>query len=118
MVEAAMHFDLYRLPELFAGFSRRDYEVPVHYPLANKPQAWAAAAVPHMLESLLGLEPEAMEHRLRIVRPVLPELLEWVQLHQLRVGDCSVDLRFQRTRNGVAVQVERKDRALDVIIEL
>ncbi|MCL4367825.1 MAG: amylo-alpha-1,6-glucosidase [Actinobacteria bacterium] len=118
MVEAAMHFDLYRLPELFAGFSRRDYEVPVHYPLANKPQAWAAAAIPHMLQSLLGLQAEAMEHRLRIERPVLPGLLEWVQLHQLRVGECLVDLRFQRTRNGVAVQVERKDRALDVIIEL
>ncbi|MCA1723611.1 MAG: amylo-alpha-1,6-glucosidase, partial [Thermomicrobia bacterium] len=41
--EAATRFDLYRLPELFAGFGQDQYRVPVQYPVACSPQAWAAA---------------------------------------------------------------------------
>jgi glycogen debranching enzyme len=118
MVEAARNFDLYRLPELFAGFSRTEYEVPVHYPLANKPQAWAAGTVPSMMTSMLGLVPEAAAGRLRVIRPVLPEFLTWVELKGLRVGRNRVDLRFERAARGVAVRVQRKDRPLDIVVEL
>lgn len=118
MVQAATDFDLYRLPELFAGFSRRDYEVPVHYPLANKPQAWAAGTIPDMLAALLGLRPDAAASRLHVVRPLLPEFLSWVDLKDLRVGRHTVDLRFVRTPSGVAVEVQRKDRPLDIVVEL
>jgi glycogen debranching enzyme len=118
MSEAARNFDLYRLPELFAGFSRADYEVPVHYPLANKPQAWAAGTIPSMLTSLLGLVPEAGSDRLRVVRPVLPDFLTWVELSGLHVGKNRVDLRFERAARGVAVRVQRKDRPLDIVVEL
>src|SRR5262249_17894609 len=58
MVEAAMHFAHDRLPELFAGFARQDYDVPVRYPVACHPQAWAAGTVPYLLETSLGLMPE------------------------------------------------------------
>jgi glycogen debranching enzyme len=118
MTGAAMHFELYRLPELFAGFSRSDYEVPVHYPLASKPQAWAAGAIPYMLTSLLGLHPEADLDRLNVRSPVLPEAVDWVELKGLKVGTNQVDLRFERTAHGVAVQVQRKDRPLDVVVKL
>jgi hypothetical protein len=43
MREAAAHFGN-SLPELFGGFSRTDFPVPVQYHLAGSPQAWAAAA--------------------------------------------------------------------------
>ncbi len=46
MLEAAMHFEARRLPELFGGFGRDEYRVPVHYPVACHPQAWAAASIP------------------------------------------------------------------------
>ncbi|TIO72646.1 MAG: amylo-alpha-1,6-glucosidase, partial [Mesorhizobium sp.] len=42
IVEAAMHFRHHRLPEAMAGFQRNDFQVPVHYPVACHPQAWAA----------------------------------------------------------------------------
>ena len=42
--EASLHFESDRLPELFRGFPYQDYEVPVRYPVACHPQAWAAAA--------------------------------------------------------------------------
>ena len=41
--EAAGHFGN-TLPELFGGFSRTDFPVPVKYHHAGSPQAWAAAA--------------------------------------------------------------------------
>lgn len=118
MTEAAREFDLHRLPELFAGFSRADYEVPVHYPLANKPQAWAAGTIPSMMTSMLGLIPDAAAGRLRVVRPILPDFLAWVELQGLRVGKNRVDLRFDRAARGVAVRVQRKDRPLDIVVEL
>ncbi|WP_104140190.1 hypothetical protein [Arthrobacter sp. ZGTC131] len=43
MREAAAHFGN-TLPELFGGFSRADFPVPVKYHHAGSPQAWAAAA--------------------------------------------------------------------------
>jgi len=118
MVRAAMNFDLYRLPELFAGFSRDDYEIPVHYPLANKPQAWAAGTVPDMLASLLGLWPDASNSSLRVIRPILPDYITWVDLKELQVGTNKADLRFERSSRGVAVQVLRKDKPLDIVVEL
>jgi glycogen debranching enzyme len=118
LVRATMHFEAYRLPELFAGFPREDYEVPVHYPLANKPQAWAAASIPYMLETLLGLEPEAFERRLRVVRPILPDYFTRVEVHRLRVGGDRVDIRFERSTGGMAVQVLGRMGGLQVVVEL
>jgi glycogen debranching enzyme len=43
MADAAAHFGN-TLPELFGGFSRTDFPVPVEYHHAGSPQAWAAAA--------------------------------------------------------------------------
>jgi glycogen debranching enzyme len=102
IVHAARYFEHYRLPEVFAGFSRRDFHIPVRYPVACHPQAWAAGAVPFMIESLLGLVPKAFENRLEIVRPVLPAFVTKMELHGLRVGKASVDLRFERRPDGMA----------------
>lgn len=118
MMEAAMGFRLYRLPELFAGFARSDYGVPVRYPVACHPQAWAAGTIPYVLESLLGLKPEAFEHRLRIVRPILPDVISHLEVHRLRVGGGRVDLDFERTHDGaVAVTVPKVEGDLQVIVE-
>ena len=48
LLEAASDADGYRLPELFAGFSRTEFETPVPYPVACQPQAWAAGAIPYL----------------------------------------------------------------------
>lgn len=118
MVEAAQHFEHYRLPEVFAGFDRESYGVPVRYPVACHPQAWAAGAVPYLLQAVLGLTPEAFERRLRIRHPVMPEFVQWLELHRLRVGHTYVDLRFERAQNGaVRVIVVNIDGALDVVVE-
>jgi glycogen debranching enzyme len=100
IVEASKHFEKRRLPELFAGFSRDQFPIPVRYPVACHPQAWAAGSVPFMLESLLGLVPKAFENRLQILRPVLPDFVQSLELRRLRVGNSTVDLRFNRGSDG------------------
>ncbi len=116
IVEAATHFHVQRLPEVFAGFRRDEYGVPVHYPVACHPQAWAAGSVPYMLAELLGLVPEAFERRLHVRRPVLPDRVGWLELHGLRVGEAKVNLRFERGRDGTTgVRVLGTDGTLEVV---
>jgi glycogen debranching enzyme len=55
--EAARYFD-HRLPEVFAGFDRDRSGIPVAYPTASQPQAWAAATPVLLLRVLLGLAPD------------------------------------------------------------
>jgi len=118
IVEAAMYFNNYRLPELFAGFPRTDYSVPVRYPVACHPQAWAAGSVPYLIETSLGLIPEAFDRRLRIVRPILPDFLDRMDLYGLKVGDAQVDLGFERSSKGnISVQVLKIEGPLNVIVE-
>jgi glycogen debranching enzyme len=68
LLEAASHF-AYRLPEAFAGYRRADTRVPVQYPTACSPQAWATGAPLLLLRVMLGLEPTASG---LTVRPHLP----------------------------------------------
>ncbi len=42
-----------RLPELFCGFSRKQYSEPVPYPTACSPQAWAATSPIQLITSLM-----------------------------------------------------------------
>jgi glycogen debranching enzyme len=113
----AMHFRHYRLPEVFAGFPREGYQVPVHYPVACHPQAWAAGAVPYMLATCLGLEPDAFAQGLRIVRPTLPPCVDHLEVYGLRVGTGVADVHFQRTPDGTKVQILRTTGPLEVQIE-
>jgi glycogen debranching enzyme len=116
IVEAAPHFKHHRLPEVFAGFSRSAYGIPVRYPVACHPQAWAAGSVPYLVETALGLTPEAFDHRLRIVRPVLPDFVRNLEVRGLRVGTGRADLRFERKDTGmIATTVLRVEGKLEVI---
>jgi glycogen debranching enzyme len=121
LLDAAGSFPEYRLPELFAGFARADYENPVPYPVACRPQAWAAGALPAMLIAGLGIVPNALERKLCITRPSLPRHLSRLGVRGLRVGDASIDLEFERiaTRpDRVALTDVRIDGDLDVVLHI
>jgi hypothetical protein len=52
------------------------------------------------------------------VRPILPEMVPWVELHHLQVGKAHVDLRFdQRADGNVSVEVLKSTHGLEVIVE-
>jgi glycogen debranching enzyme len=117
LLDAASRFDDYRLPELFGGFERIPGESPVPYPVACRPQAWAAGSIPWLLACGLGLRPEGLDGRLRVVRPSLPTWLDRLEIARLRVADAAVDLRFERTREGVRLSDVRVDGPLEVVLE-
>ncbi len=56
MLSAAPHFE-HRLPEVFAGYPAAVTSVPVAYPTASRPQAWAAGTPLQLLTTLLNLQP-------------------------------------------------------------
>jgi hypothetical protein len=109
-----MHFDHFRLPELFAGFSRKHFGVPVHYPVACHPQAWAAGSVPYMITTLLGLEPHGFDNLLLVRRPILPNIVDCLEVRGLRVGKGGADLRFTRQGRDIEADVLRAGGGLDV----
>lgn len=102
LFETAQHMEM-RLPELFCGFPRRPGEPPVPYPVSCSPQAWAAGSAFLMLQSLLGVTVDAFEKTVSIVRPRLPEGVGRLTLNGLPIGDCHVDLAFERVRKGLVV---------------
>ena len=118
LLEAASYADDYRLPELFAGFSRTEFETPVPYPVACHPQAWAAGAIPYLLTSGLGLHADGLDRTLRIRRPSLPRWVNRVEVNDLRIGDARVDLLFERAGPRVALTDAHVDGDLDVVLEV
>ena len=99
LFQAALRFRDFRLPELFCGVQRRDYDDPVHYPVSCSPQAWASGAMFLMLTSVLGIRPSAPRKELNIVNPELPEWLDFLHMRNLHIGGCRVGLDFTRRGN-------------------
>jgi glycogen debranching enzyme len=102
LLDAAERFESYRLPEVFAGTRRRGQKTsfPQLYPGgANIPQAWASGSIFHLIQTLLGLRADAPHQRL-YVHPTLPDWLPEIDLQQLRVGSCLIDLHFWREGEG------------------
>lgn len=115
LLEAASRFDDHRLPELFAGDVRTGVDPPVPYPVACRPQAWAAGSIPFLLATGLGLRPDALERRLRIVRPSLPRWLASVEVTDLELGDSRIDLRFEREGDEVTLADARVEGDVEVV---
>jgi glycogen debranching enzyme len=99
LVQAALNFRDYRLPELFCGIQRREHDEPVQYPVSCSPQAWASGAIFLLLTSVLGIRPSAPRKELNIVNPVLPDWLDYLKIRNLRIGGSRVGLDFTRTGN-------------------
>lgn len=70
-----------------------------------------------ILKDCLGLEPDALNKRLRIVEPALPEWLGKVEVKGLKVGDAELDLSFSTTYGSTYCQILRKSGDIKVIIE-
>ncbi len=115
VMDAAVHMDLRRLPELFCGMRRRRDKGPILYPVACSPQAWAAAAPFAMLQACLGLEVDASQHLARLRYPRLPEGLSSLEVRDLPVGDARVDLLLRRHGDDVAVNIVRRQGDAEVV---
>jgi len=111
---AASHFLINELPELYAGLQRENLSFPVQYIGANVPQAWAAGTPFVLLQSLLGIVPDAPRGQL-YVDPALPDWMPDVTLIDLRLGRKTMDLRFWRDGKDTKFEVLRGDASSVVL---
>ena len=109
LFDAAAGLNNESLPELFCGFAREPNLGPVPYPVACHPQAWSAASVFLLLQSILGMQVYGAERRLVMRSPVIPEWLEWVKFDNLRVGKSQLSFIARRGRSGASIEVLEKD---------
>jgi glycogen debranching enzyme len=101
MVEAAGYTD-FRLPEVFAGYPRADSRVPVRYPTASSPQAWATSAPFLWLRLMLGIE--VVDGELR-ADPVIPSKCGRVALRGVHALGRRVDVHGDGTIVDVGAAV-------------
>ncbi len=96
LVDAAATAPGQRLPELFGGHPRIAGEPFVPYPVACRPQAWAAGAIPFLLAEGLGLDGAAREDRAAVLPSGVDELrLEGIA-HATRTARGAVQVRLLR----------------------
>jgi glycogen debranching enzyme len=106
--EAASHFMLNQLPELYTASERGESDFPVQYMGANVPQAWAAGSVFMLTQAMLGFVPDAPHDRV-FVDPALPAWLPDLTVRDLRIGRHKLDIRFWREAEQTAFEVVKGD---------
>ncbi len=116
LFDAALYVDLRRLPELFCGFARRRGQGPTLYPVACAPQAWAATALHATLGACLGLRFDHAERSVVFDRPMLPEFLDVVTLHNLTLGDARISVVLRRVGNEVAMNVLQRTGVIHAVL--
>ncbi len=116
LFDASLYADLRRLPELFCGFARQRGEGPVRYPVACSPQAWAAATLPSLLQSTLGIRFDPFTVTVHFERPRLPPFLDEVTLYNLAVGSGRVTVHLQRVGTEVALNVIERVGPIKVVL--
>lgn len=116
LFEASLHYDYYRLPELFCGFTKRSISRPVSYPVACSPQAWAAGSMFMVLQALLGIEADAPTNTVYINSPVLPRWLKELDIKRMRVGKAAISLKFRRDGDVTSFVVTEKMGSVRTIV--
>ncbi len=111
LLEALALFD-HRLPELFGGHAREPGDVPVPYPTACRPQAWAAGVPLQLATMFLGLEPHVPGGRVSL-RPALPAGLNTLEIRGIPFPGGPLSVRVDR-ETGTQV-LEAPD---DLVLEL
>lgn len=117
LLDAAVISRESRLPELYCGFRRRANLPFVHYPVACRPQAWAAAVPFMILQAMLGISANAPGGVLSINQPHLPEWLGKIELRGLTVGSSRVSLSFSRADDRTAFALLGKEGDVRVTLQ-
>lgn len=101
LLEAAQAFGG-RLPELFCGFDRTAFPVPVSYPASCSPQAWASATPFWLLRTtLLRLEPSIPAGTVSCTASI-PEDFGRVSVENLFLADARVSIEATGTTVNIS----------------
>jgi glycogen debranching enzyme len=115
LLDASLHFEYRRWPEVYAGVSKEVGGVLAIQPDASRPQAWSAGAMFSLIQTVLGIAPNPFSHRIDVT-PALPACLNEVVVDNMSIAGCSLSLRV--VRDGASILMEIKDNPddLDIVI--
>ena len=116
LFNAAVMFDLHRLPELFCGFPKLPGQAPTAYPVACSPQAWASGTVFYLLQACLGLTFSSNKPQVQFHHPQLPEYIDYIRISNMQVGDGLLDLSLRRHTHDVGINVIRKQGNVEIAV--
>lgn len=96
LLEATSHYPALRPPEVFAGYPKEPWQMPVAYFGANPLQAWASASIVEMVRTLLGLDVDAVERRLSL-HPFALEDMSYLSWQGVHIGGrrTDIEVRFE-----------------------
>ncbi len=118
IVEAGFRMPSFRLPELFCGFNR-DYQFnsnPAEYLVSCNPQAWGAGAVFHLLQTVLGVTPDALDRRLYIA-PMPAPLTGRIAVDGMRVGPGRFSFTVAYDTEGVpSIEIRQQPPGYRVVL--
>lgn len=107
----ALHAFNDRLPELYGGHQRQANAVPVPYPSACRPQAWAAGVPLALVATALGIEPSIPDGTITL-QPALPDGVDSLRVEGIDFprGPLSVEIGTEGTRllevpEGVTIEI-------------
>ncbi len=115
LLDASVHLDQQRLPELFCGFERRSGVGPTDYPVACSPQAWSVSSVFLLLQGLMGLEIDAPRKRLCFHKPKLPHSMEELHITRIPVDGKHISIHLTRTGDETNVEVNGTDWEVKIL---
>ena len=118
LFEASLETPNRRLPELFAGFDRVEGQGPVpSEEIACSPQAWVTATPLGLMQACLGLGFDVAAKEIYFEDPYLPHYLGGkVMLHNLKLGDASVDVTLEGEGYDVTLHVLSSEGHLNACI--
>jgi glycogen debranching enzyme len=118
IMEAGIRMPNYRLPELFCGFPRdeRYNSGPAEYLVSCNPQAWGAGAAFQLMQTALGVVPDATARRIYL-NPIPFGQAHSVEVQGMRVAGGK--LSFKVTYNGGRphVDVLQQPDGVDLILD-
>jgi glycogen debranching enzyme len=106
-----------RPPELLCGYEHDGFSLPVQYPVACSPQAWATGTIFQLISIMVNFAPDAPNNKLHIIDPCLLSSISHLSIHNLRIGQTLLDLEFERSGDTTACRVNKKRGNVRVIIE-
>jgi len=107
----------HRPPELLCGYEHDGFSLPVQYPVACSPQAWATGTIFQSISIMVNFVPDAPNNQLRIIDPCLLNSINRLSIQNLRIGQTLLDLEFERSGETTACRVNKKRGNVRVIIE-
>jgi len=115
MLDASLYFENRRWPEVYTGVSRERAGVLARQPDACSPQAWSAGAIFLILQTLLGVAPQAFSRRIHIT-PALPNSITELRADDINILGSYVSLRLVRQGKDILLDIRDNPDDLDIVV--